>query len=105
MATVTTSLAETAEHIFSDLGYVVESDGAELRAQRKWRVVQVTPVDSPDETPNSGELRCLVTWRDRAAEIHDSLTSRNPDYDWAVMGVEENGEYEVYHPPQKPLPA
>jgi len=104
MATVTTSLAEKAETIFTDLGYVVESDGTELRAQRKWRVVQVTPVDRPAETPQSGTLRCFVTWRERADDVHEHLSSTDPNYEWAVMGIEESGEYEVYHAPQ-PLPA
>lgn len=105
MATVTTSLAEKAETVFTDLGYVVDRDGREIRAQRKWRSVQVTPVDTPTEAPASGDLRCFVTWEDRADELRDRLASCEPDYEWAVIGVEESGEYEVHHAPQTPLPA
>lgn len=105
MATVTTSLTERAESIFTDLGYVVEDEGAELRAVRKWRVVQVTPVDRHEETPDSGTFRCFVTWGERATEVQSRLANADPDYEWAVMGVDENGEYDVYHAPQSPLPA
>ena len=105
MATVTASLEKTAESIFSDLGYVVEPDGPELRAKRKWRVVQVTPLDTPDEAPRSGDLRCFVTWRHRADEVRERLASSELDYEWAVMGVEENGDYEVHHAPQSSLAA
>ncbi|MFB6179209.1 MAG: hypothetical protein ABEI77_05740 [Halorientalis sp.] len=105
MATVTTSLSERAETIFTDLGYVVERDGRELRAQRKWRVVRVTPVDDPAEVPRSGELRCFVTWQEQADELRTVLGSRDPEYEWAVLGIEENGEYEVHHAPRAPLPA
>ncbi|MFB6165544.1 MAG: hypothetical protein ABEJ31_10335 [Haloarculaceae archaeon] len=98
MATVTTSLAERAESIFSDLGYVVSDEGAHLRAERKWRVVHVAPVDEPAETPDTGELRCFVTWKERAPEVHDSVAERDPDCEWAVIGIDADGDYEVYRP-------
>lgn len=103
MATVTTPLVEKAESIFTDLGYVVESDGPELRAQRKWRSVQVTPVDEPAETPSSGELRCFVTWQDDAGSMRERLAESDHDYEWAVIGVADDGEYEVYREPTTTL--
>jgi hypothetical protein len=99
MATVTTPLAEKAEAIFTDLGYVVERDGRELRAQRKWRIVNVTPADEPVTPRGSGEFQCLVTWQEQATEVRERLQRRDPDYEWAVIGIEENGEYEVCHAP------
>lgn len=99
MSTVTASLTERAESIFSDLGYVVDTDGEELLAQRKWRLVQVTPVDSLSDAPKSGELRCFVTWEDRVEEVRERVASRDPSYEWAVMGVDDSGEYEVHHAP------
>ena len=99
MATVTTPLAEKAEAIFTDLGYVVERDGRELRAQRKWRIVNVTPADEPVTPRESGEFHCLVTWQEQATAVRERLQRRDPDYEWAVIGIEENGEYEVCHAP------
>jgi len=105
MATVTTSLADRAETIFTELGYTVDRTDGELRAERKWRVVQITPVDDPAEAPLSGDLRCFVTDHDTAHEVYDHLLSVDPEYDWAIMGVEDAGEYEVYRAPDMPLSA
>ena len=99
MATVTAPLAEKAEAIFTYLGYVDEHDGRKLRAQRKWRVVNVTPVDEPSTPADPGEFHCLVTWQEKATAVRDRLERRDPDYEWAVIGIEENGEYEVCHAP------
>jgi hypothetical protein len=95
MATVTTPLAEQAESIFTDLGYTVSTEGPELRAERKWRVVHVRVGEDP-ASETEGELQCFVTWDDRADEVHDRIAARDPDYEWAVLGVRENGEYECY---------
>jgi hypothetical protein len=44
-------------------------------------------------------LRCFVATADRAPAVRDELLSRAPDYDWAVVGVEEEeGGYTVLHP-------
>jgi hypothetical protein len=94
MRSVTTALREEAETIFSDLGYAVTADGEEIRAERKWRVVQVTPMPEPDEPPSSGEFRCFVTWKEQLADVEQYLTETAPDYDWAVIGVRD-GEYTV----------
>jgi hypothetical protein len=96
MRPVTTALREEAETIFSDLGYVVSTDGNEIRAERKWRVVQVTPMPEPDEPPSSGELRCFVTWEDRITALERQLRDADVEYDWAIIGVSED-DYVVSH--------
>lgn len=89
MGVVNTSLRKEAESIFTDLGYEVAVNGSELRAKRKWRVVEVTPMDEPDEPPTSGGLRCFVTWSDRIEALERRLSDADPDYDWAIIGVED----------------
>lgn len=97
MAVVTTPLVEAAETIFTDLGYVVTEDGSELRAERKWRVVYVSTAD-PAEASERGDLRCFVARAEDAPSVRDRLLQLAPDYDWAVMGVEEDGSYSIIHP-------
>lgn len=96
MGTVTTQLASQARTIFSELGYTVSDDGHEMRAERKWRVVQVTPMPEPTDPPTAGDLRCFVTWADRTGELRRRLTRRNLSYDWAIIGVTNDGDYEVF---------
>jgi len=95
MGTVTTSLRQEAQSIFADLGYTVSGTGGEMRAERKWRVVQVTPMPEPGDVPASGELRCFVTWDDHADELERRLTREDPDYEWAIIAVREGGDYDV----------
>lgn len=97
MGVVSTPLLDEARSIFADLGYTISEAGSELRAERKWRIVYVT-ASGPDEIPDRGELRCFVTRDDRASALCDDLLSRAPEYDWAVMGLDDGGEYQVYHP-------
>lgn len=97
MGSVTASLAESAREIFSDLGYEVTDLGTEFRAERKWRTVRVTTAD-PDDAPDTGPLRCFVARDERAPAVRDDLLARKPAYDWAVIGVDESGDYTVYHP-------
>lgn len=97
MGSVTTSLREEAERIFEDLGYTVSQDGGELCAERKWRVVRVTTAD-PADAPETGTLRCFVAWASDAPTVRNRLLEEKPDYDWAVIGVDESGHYRVYHP-------
>lgn len=96
MAAVSTSLDERARTIFTDLGYEVTPDRGEFRAERKWRTVYVTTED-PDAAPAYGSLRCFVAPRDRAESLREDLLARGPDYDWAVVGVDDEG-YTVLHP-------
>ncbi len=99
MGTVTTSLSERARSIFDELGYDVSIDGGEIRAERKWRVVQVTPMDEPGRPPSSGDLRCFVTWNDHLDAVEDRLRRADPDYEWAIIGVDEGDDYEVCQRP------
>ncbi len=103
MGVVSTPLLDEARTIFSDLGYEVEKEGEELRAERKWRTVFVTTAD-PEEAPTHGRLRCFVAESDRAREVRDQLVSLAPDYDWAVVAV-DSGDYRVLHPNAEALSA
>jgi len=96
MGAVSTSLVEEARSIFSDLGYDVTTDGDELRAERKWRTVHVTTQD-PDSAASHGNLRCFVTRAEGAADVRQRLLAIEPDYDWAVVSVDED-DYRVLHP-------
>ncbi|PSP27455.1 hypothetical protein BRC65_05690 [Halobacteriales archaeon QH_2_65_14] len=96
MGTVNTTLMQEAESIFTDLGYAVSTAGGEMRAERKWRVVQVTPMAEPDDPPaSSGQLRCFVTWAERVGALERRLTRADPDYDWAIIGIRDDEEYVV----------
>ncbi|WP_276261013.1 DUF7116 family protein [Haloglomus litoreum] len=103
MGVVSTPLLDEARSIFSDLGYEVEKEGEELRAERKWRTVYVTTAD-PSDAPTHGRLRCFVAEEDRATTVRDRLVSLAPDYDWAVVAVDA-GEYRILHPNAEALSA
>jgi hypothetical protein len=96
MGVVSTTLDERAREIFTDLGYEVTPDDGEYRAERKWRTVYVTTAD-PAEAPGRGRLRCFVADDDRATAVRNALLAMGPDYDWAVVGVDDDG-YTVHHP-------
>ena len=96
MAAATTRLASRAASIFRDLGYEVEQHGEELRATRRWRTVHVTTLD-PEETPETGRLRCFVAESGRASAVRDALLDGDYPYDWAVVAVRED-DYDVLHP-------
>ncbi|MFD1515048.1 DUF7116 family protein [Halomarina rubra] len=97
MGVLSTPLIDEARAIFSGLGYEVEAVGNELRAERKWRIVYVT-TEGPGTVPDDVDLRCFVADTDRAPEVRDELLGLAPDYDWAVMSVGDDGDYEVLHP-------
>lgn len=99
MGTVTTSLRKRARSIFAELGYDVSTEGGEIRAERKWRVVRVTPMAEPGDPPASGELRCFVTWRDHLGTLEDRLDRADPEYDWAIIAVDSDEGYEVRRRP------
>lgn len=103
MGAVSTSLVEAARSIFTDLGYEVSDDGDELVAERKWRTVHVTTAD-PDEAATHGQLRCFVARGGEAADVRSRLLADEPDYDWAVIRVDED-DYRVLHPSPDVLPA
>lgn len=95
MRAVTKPLDEQARSIFADLGYTVTERGAEYLAERKWRVVHVTPADGVTDPPETGDYRCFVTWTDDVGRLERRLERVDPDYEWAIIGVEEGGDYEV----------
>lgn len=96
MGAVTTSLGEQAQSIFDDLGYTVSRIGTELRAEYKWRVVRISVLD-PDETPpESGTLRCFVTHSSDVGSVYTRLVRTDLEYDWAVLGIDDDGEYDVF---------
>ncbi len=95
MSTVNTALKREAESIFTRLGYTVEPEGGEMRAERKWRVVQVTPMPEPEELPSSGTMRCFVTFEESVSRFEQELSQADPGYEWAVIGVSEGEEYVV----------
>lgn len=95
MGAVTTSLAERAESIFADLGYTVSRTEGELLAERKWRLVHVTP-SSPETVPTAGEFRCFVTPSEDAPSACRRVAAAEPGYEWAVIGVDDDGGYEVF---------
>ncbi|WP_254545048.1 DUF7116 family protein [Halomarina pelagica] len=97
MGVVNKPLLDEARTIFTDLGYTVTDLGSELRAERRWRIVYVTASD-PDEVAEDVDLRCFVASRERADRLREKLLSRAPDYDWAVMSVGDDGDYDVLHP-------
>ncbi|QHS17563.1 DUF7116 family protein [Halopenitus persicus] len=104
MAPVSMPPTTEARAVFRELGYTVDGDGSEFVAERKWRRVLVTPVcadDATDPEPylaDGGEtprLRCFVTWRRAATDLRDHLLRLKPPFDWAVIGVDDEGEFDV----------
>lgn len=104
MGAVSKPLVEEARAVFRGLGYELTAEGEELRAERKWRTVYVTTAE-PAEANTHGRLRCFVARDERAPEIQDRLLEIEPDYDWAVLSIDEEGEYRVLHPSADVLPA
>lgn len=98
---------EEARRIFSRLGYTVSGEGAELLAERKWRTVHVTAltadqVDARRVLADGGrasereyQFRCFVTWKEVTGNLRERLRAIGPRYEWAIIGVDESGEYEV----------
>jgi len=103
MGAVSTSLVEEARSIFTDLGYEVTDDGEELRAERKWRTVRVTTAE-PEKAASHGNLRCFVARAEQAPDVRQRLLAVEPEYDWAVISVDEE-DYRVLHPDADVLPA
>jgi hypothetical protein len=97
MGVATTSLASQAKSIFADLGYSVSNDGTVLKAKRKWRSVTVT-CSAPESVPEEGDFRCFVTRASAATDTYRRVSMADPDYEWAVIGVYDDGDYDVYGP-------
>ena len=95
-------LREEAESIFSRLGYTVTTDGDEFTAKRDGKVVHVTATEEtcePPESATAGSLRCFVTSIDHADSVRRQIRETNPEYEWAVIGVGEEEEYQVARAP------
>jgi hypothetical protein len=101
MPTVSMPPVEEARDIFRDLGYTIDGDGSTLRAERKWRTVEVTAVasDANDaslvEPASDVRFRCFVTWEESVGSLRTHLSRTDPNYEWAIIGVTPNGDYDV----------
>lgn len=104
MAPVSMPPTTEARDVFRELGYSVREDGTEFVAERKWRRVLVTPIRAEDATDpepylaDGGEtprLRCFVTWKRSANELREHLLGLKPPFDWAVIGVGDDGDFDV----------
>ncbi len=99
MGAASTPTVERAKSIFTNLGYTVSGDGPEFLAEREWKVVRVTatPEEPPEADPN--ELHCFVTDREHGSQFDRRMQRADPDYEWAVIAVDENDEYDVIRAP------
>jgi len=87
--------------VFERLGYAVSGDGSEFVAERKWRSVRVRSLspgaDGGDLLPDADAgLHCLVTWMEHVDELREQLLDRQPAGDWAIIGVDDDGNHEVH---------
>ncbi len=102
MGPVNMRLVEQARSIFAELGYTVEGNGPEFRAERAWKVVYVNTVSDTREIPSgSGEFRCFVAQPEDADGLERRLRETDPDYEWAVIVV-DGEEYQVERAPPGP---
>ena len=100
MATASIPPTTEARDVFRELGYTVSDGGREFVAERKWRRVLVTVLCLDDDDldryladgGDTPRLRCFVTWHDTADSLQEQLVSAKPPYDWAVIGIERDGE-------------
>jgi hypothetical protein len=100
MESTTRSLATRARSIFDDLGYTVVGEGAQFRAERDWKVVQVTAT-AEDAEPEAEGLHCYVTPIDRANALRSRLDATECE-EWALIAVDDDDEYEVVRTPPGP---
>ncbi|WP_306060087.1 DUF7116 family protein [Natronococcus wangiae] len=95
-------LVEQAKSIFADLGYTVEGNGPEFRAERKWKVVHVSTVLELDELPSAaGQFHCFVARPEDADTLEAKLKRTNPSYEWAIIVV-DGDDYQVERVPPGP---
>lgn len=99
MGPVSIPPVEQARSIFNELGYTLSGDGYEFRAEREWKVVHVTATAAEEAIPDSGSLRCFVTYRESAEALVRRLSEFKPDYEWAVISVDDSDDYDVVHAP------
>lgn len=99
MREVSIPLVEQARSIFSELGYTISGDGSEFRAEREWKVVRVSAVSNLEDAPDTGSLRCFVTYRDGVESLERRLARMKPDYEWAIISIGDDDEYDVVRAP------
>ena len=102
--------SEDARAIFRRLGYSVSGDGPEFVAERKWRTVRVTAVSDGDDLHSRRALAdggeptpeyrfpCFVAPKSATGDVRTRLERVDPTYEWAVIGVDDAGEYDVHLP-------
>ncbi len=99
MGPVNMRLVEQARSIFDDLGYTIEGDGPNFRAERDWKVVHVsTTFDSLDQSHTGEGFRCFVSDPDRVEELQTRLGRLDPNYEWAIIAA-DGDEYQVERAP------
>ena len=84
-----------ARLVFERLGYSVTYDGEALEAKRDGKVVRVVAVEdgSLPRIDDEADKYCLATRADEASSLKKTAKTRLPsDADWAVIGLEEDGE-------------
>ncbi|WP_049923231.1 DUF7116 family protein [Halopiger djelfimassiliensis] len=96
-------LVEQARSIFAELGYTVEGNGPEFRAERAWKVVHVNTIIERGQLPPSStdDFHCFVAQPEDADALEDRLTSVDPDYEWAIIVV-DGDDYQVERAPPGP---
>lgn len=99
MGAVTTPPDEQARSIFDDLGYSLAGDGAEFSATRDWKEIRVSAVTDDVDADDDGGYRCFVTWSEFTDALEKQLRRLDPPHEWAVIGVDEGGDYEVARAP------
>ena len=103
MGPVNMRLVEQARSIFAELGYTVEGNGPEFRAERAWKVVHVNTVLETGELPSSssGQFHCFVAEPEDADDLEIRLERTNPNYEWAIIVV-DGEDYQVERAPPGP---
>ncbi len=86
-----------ARLVFERLGYSVTYDGEALRAERDGKTVRVLTVqDGTPPRPNGdseSDKYCFVARADEAPSLKSDAEQYLPsDSDWAVIGVEDEGD-------------
>lgn len=95
--------SEEAREIFTDLGYEVTGDaGDTFRAARAWKEVEVLAVTDEVRTDGGDRMRCFVTWDAHVDALERALDADEQEYEWAVIGVADDGDYEVVRAPPTP---
>lgn len=100
MGAVTTPRADRVTSFFDDLGYTVSGTWPRLRAERKWRVVNIS-LGRPESIPDAGEFHCFVATSDEAGDLYREVATVDPDYEWAVMRMGEDGTVEFLRPSER----